>query len=180
MSDNNYVNGGISNGATRRRISGALTDILMALMVLSVPMLALSAVLLTLIFKHRVSSESPSLDTSIDQTMSLDDNAYYINYNATRLITVASWSSTVAPLLPSFVMTLLSFPIAKRVLEMSVAERKEGLATPYQTSLLLGLYGGSIGSLWPTLKYLFWRRRENLPAGCKTAIAGLCIVSTVG
>lgn len=162
------------------------------MIVLSIPLLALSAVLLALVFKHQVNSDPPLFDIGTDQTIpfidnkgtsdfAADGNAYYVNYDATRLITVASWSSTVAPLLPGFVLALLSFPIAKQMLDGSTAQRRsQSLTTPYQTSLLLALYGGSIGSLWPTAKYFFWPSREHLSPGTKTAITGLCISSIIG
>ena len=161
-------------------MSGALTEVLLASTILVLPMLTLSALLLALIFHNQVHDISPLFDDGIHPTTILDRDAYYVDYSATRLITVASWTSTVAPWLPVFVMTLLSYPIAQRILDSSRVRSTLNLPTPYQTSLLLELYSGSVGSIWPLLRYKLWTSHERLPGVARAAVTGLIAAWTIG
>lgn len=87
----------IAMAVVKKVISGALKDILIASKILVVPILTLSGVFLALIFSNRLQDDSPFFDDGVDSTINSDGAAYYVNYKATRLITVASWTSTVIP-----------------------------------------------------------------------------------
>lgn len=59
---------------------------------------------------------------------------FYVSINATKLVFISSWSSSVAPTLLGFVMSLWSFPIARRMGKLSVSERPGvggALPTPF-------------------------------------------------
>lgn len=163
------------------RVSGGLNDIWLACAVISLPMMALSAILLGLIFYNRVNANGSILsDLQLSQVTNDDQNAYLVNFSSTRLITIASWTSSVAPLLPGFVMTLLSFPTARHFSESSQLRRVTSLPTPYQLSLYLGLLSGGMGSLWQWVKYKRWRQREEQASVVGTLVIGLATATLLG
>lgn len=107
----------------------------------------LVAGLLGLIFGYRVKSEH-SLFTDVSNSDVLRDHTVVlVNYSATRIVFVASWASTLAPLLAGFVMSLLSFRTALMMFHSSSSSEQADLPTPYQYSLLVGLCLASIGRL---------------------------------
>lgn len=163
------------------RISGALSDIWLACAVISLPMIALSAILLGLIFYNQVTANDSILpDLQLSQVTNDDQNAYLVKFSSTRLITIASWTSSVAPLLPGFVMTLLSFPTASHISDSSQLRQVTSLPTPYQLSLYLGLLSGHMGSLWQWVKYTCWRQREGQASVVGTLAIGLAIATLLG
>lgn len=145
------------------QIEGALRDILWALVCVSLPMLVLTATFIGLVYTYKISTNPGPPDQSLSSSSSTDPNAYYVNYSATRLITVSSWTSTVTSFTASFVMALVSYPIAKSYLSRSNAASTESLPTPYQLRLILDLVGGGFGSLWTWIQYCFWRHRSRQP-----------------
>ncbi|KIW71964.1 hypothetical protein PV04_00190 [Phialophora macrospora] len=144
-------------------IEGALRDIFWALTCISLPMLVLTATFMGLVYAYRVSNDPDAVDNSLSPAFSGDPNAYYVNYSATRLITVSSWTSTVTSFASSFVMVLVSYPLAKSYLSRSKALSTEHLPTPYQLGLIIGCIGGGFGSLWSWIQYCFWRHRSKQP-----------------
>lgn len=111
------------------------------------PMAFLVAGLLALIFGYRVRSED-SLFAEVSNSDALSNHAVVlVNYSATRIVFVASWASTLAPLLASFVMNLSSFHSALLMYHSSLGTDQHDLPTPYQYSLLVGLCLASIGRL---------------------------------
>jgi H+/Cl- antiporter ClcA len=93
---------------------------------------------------------------------------------------VASWTSTVSSLLPSFAMVLFSYPVARTILNASKQRNTTHLLTPYQLSMLLGAFSGSIGSLWAWFKYRGWNKREHVNSIAKGSIMLLVFVSLLG
>ncbi|KEF62440.1 uncharacterized protein A1O9_00412 [Exophiala aquamarina CBS 119918] len=147
------------------RITGALGEIIWSLTCLSVPMIVLTGIFIGLVYGYLV-SEDPltSNDEAIfgERPESYDQSVYYyINYSATRLITVSSWTSTVTSFTSTFVMALVSYPLAKSYLSKSEAGTANELPTTYQFRLIIGLLGGSLGSLWSWLDYSLWRKRTR-------------------
>ncbi|EXJ70190.1 uncharacterized protein A1O5_06258 [Cladophialophora psammophila CBS 110553] len=155
----------------KKCIHGRLKEILIAFAVMTVPMIAFSALLLGLVFHYRVvlndfASENLAFDSGQN-----DSGVFFVNISATTLITIASWSSTVAPILVGFAVTLISYPVASGILSASVKQKPGQLPTPYQFSLLLKmLTSGSPSALWSWLQYSFgWRgRREGQAKSLKT------------
>ncbi|KAJ9609994.1 hypothetical protein H2200_006324 [Cladophialophora chaetospira] len=145
-------------------IEGALRDIIWSLSCVSLPMLILTATFIGLVYTHKVSNDSSGARNLFsDGTSSADDNAYYINYSATRLITVSSWTSTVTSFASTFVMALCSYPLAKSYLKRSEGGSIQSLPTAYQLRLIIGLIGGGLGALWSWLQYCSWRKRSQMP-----------------
>ena len=152
----------------------AYKDILIAGLVVSVPMALLTAILLGLIFTHRVSQSNSVIAVSGNSQSS--SSAYLVDFGATRLLTIASLTSSVAPFLPGFIMTLLSFPAAKKVL----AGDSKNLPTPYQLGLYLQLLTAGLGSLYQWIKYKKWGRLEKQSSAVTLLVIGLSLVTLIG
>lgn len=124
-----------------------LRAIILPTIIVVVPMTLLIAALLGLIFGYRVKSDD-SLFSQISNTDLLENRGVFlVNYSATRIVFVASWASTLAPLLAGFVMNLDSFYAALLMIRSSAGIGQHDLPTPYQYSLLVGLCLASIGRL---------------------------------
>lgn len=124
-----------------------IKTIILPTIIIIFPMAFLVAGLLGLIFGYRVKSEH-SLFTDVSNSDVLRDHTVVlVNYSATRIVFVASWASTLAPLLAGFVMSLLSFRTALMMFHSSSSSEQADLPTPYQYSLLVGLCLASIGRL---------------------------------
>ena len=164
-----------------KKNSRAYTDIVLACLVISIPMLVLSAGLLGIIYAFRV--VQPGADLSYpgpSDGVDIDPSAYLVNYSATRLITIASWTSSIAPLLPGFVMILISFPAARRFLRSSQAGQENDLPTPYQLGLYLQILTGGVGSLWLWIKNRFWSKRERQASVVTLLVLNLSSATMVG
>lgn len=174
---------GIDNEQPYRtaRIGNAKKDIFLACAVIAVPMLLLSGLLLGLILGYRV-RQPDTLSSSLHfaQAADSDHSAFYVNFDATRLITVASWTSSVAPILPTFLMTLFSYSTAQRIMRSSADGRVGELPTPYQLSLLLGILGAEIGSLRQYFDYRRWKQRVEVVGTVNRALLLLVIATLMG
>jgi hypothetical protein len=141
-------------------------------------MLAFSALLLGLIYHYRiVRNPFPSYNLRFDGGQD-GSSAIYVGLSATTLITVASWSSTMAPLLVGFALTLLSYPVASTLLQAGQARRPEQLPTTFQLALMLRmLCSGGPGSFWHWITYaLGWRgKRQSQPPVLKLMTSMLCV-----
>ena len=91
-----------------------------------------------------------------------DHNVIYVDMSATILTTVASWSSTMAPLVLPFLLTLVSFPVARTMMRASQNGDRARQPTPYQLALILKLLSNaSLGSLWRCITYLFTSTKKR-------------------
>ena len=163
----------------RQNLQGAISDILTSLAVIMIPAVLLTAVLLGLITHNQVQQTYSALP-GVPNPQATDSTALFVEFSATRLLTVASWISTMSSLLPSFAMTLLSYPVAKSILNASRNRSRAKLPTPYQLSMLLGVLNGSVGSLWSWVKYRGWKRREPVNSAAIYSIIGLVLVTVLG
>lgn len=121
--------------------------ILLPAVIVIIPMALLVAGLLGLIFGYRVKSDE-SLFEEVSNADAMRNHAVVlVNYSATRIVFVASWASTLAPLLAGFVMNLSSFRSALMMVHSSSGVDQCDLPTPYQYCLLVGLCLASMGRL---------------------------------
>jgi hypothetical protein len=112
-------------------MAGKFKDIGLASFLISIPMFVFSVVLLGLVSHFRVSHRHVPY-SNLDFPGSQDEaGVYYVNFGATRLIFVASWSSSLAPALVGFALTMFSYPIAHNYLQHIREQRKTDLLTPY-------------------------------------------------
>ncbi|GIC92806.1 uncharacterized protein Aud_009279 [Aspergillus udagawae] len=166
-----------------KRMQGRIQEILIAFTVMTLPMLIFSGLLLGLVFHYRITqNDFSSSDLAFDSTQN-DPNVYFVRISATTLTTVASWSSTIAPILVGFGVALVSYPVAKGLLTASENHEVAQLPTPFQLSLIVRMISsGSFSALWSWLMYSFgWRgRRERQVRALKslTTVLILGIVSS--
>jgi hypothetical protein len=120
--------------------------ILWPMLAIILPMTLLVAGLLALIFGYRVKSEHSLFEQVSNSQVLQDHSVVLVNYSATRIAFVASWASTLAPLLAGFIMNLTSFQSALLVYRSSTTSQQD-LPTPYQYSILIGLCLASTGRL---------------------------------
>jgi ABC-type transport system involved in multi-copper enzyme maturation permease subunit len=150
------------------KISGKWLEIAICFVVMTVPMLIFSALLLGLIYKYRVKDNDFVSSNLRFTTRQSNSDAVYVDLNATLLTTVASWSSTVAPILVGFAITLLTFPVAKGMMNAANLNQPDRLPTPYQLALMIRMNTASAAnSIYHWLRYiLFFRKgRANQPSG---------------
>jgi hypothetical protein len=159
------------HGSPPTHIAGRIADIFVAFIIMTVPMVLFSALLLGLVYHYRIVQNafvSENLAFDLGQN---DSNVFFAKISATTLITIASWCSTIAPILVGFAVTLISYPVASSILSASEKQKVTELPTPYQLSLLLRmLSNGSLSSLWGWLKYSCgWKgRRQSQGTSLKT------------
>lgn len=141
--------------------SGAYNSIIIAVTTITIPLLAFTGVLLYLVLHHRFEQNPawPNLQLSTDR---LGSSAYYVDFSATKLTTIASWMSSIAALLPGCIMTILSHHLAKMYKQQSENGDFDALPTPYQLALLIETFHDKLTSLWNGLTYCLWKRRANL------------------
>lgn len=117
-------------------------------------MLAFAGLLLGLVFHYRVTHNSPPYEHLQLEGAKDEPGIYYVNLNATFIVFIASWSSSVAPMLASFILVLAAYPICRQYLGQARANLIRELLTPYQLALTLRfMNGGGFGALWSWLKY---------------------------
>lgn len=169
-----------SNPHTSKRMGGRVSDISLSLIIVTLPMLLFATLLLGFVFHYRVTqSSTPFQPLQTPGTASAKESGvYYVKLNATLLVFIASWSSTVAPMLASFLLALAAYPICHEYLYQAQAtDRGHQLPTPYQLALTLRfLNGGGFGALWSWIRYLAgWKndRKEQASLLKNTAIVSI-------
>lgn len=144
-------------------IHGRVKEILIAFAIMTLPMIIFSAILLGLVFHFRV-VQKPFASSQLAFENGQDDpDVIFVKINATTLNAIASWSSTIAPFVAGFAVTLVSYPVASGILSASKNSEPSHLPTPFQFSLLLRMVSnGSPSALWEWIKYSFgWRARRE-------------------
>jgi len=144
-------------------IAGSAREILIAFAVMSIPMILFSGLLLGLIFHYRIVHKGFVSKELVFATSGTDSGSFYVKLSSSTLITVASWSSTLAPILCTFAITLISFPVARDILRAAQGNHLDQLPTPYQFFLLLRMISSpSLPTLWNWLRYTFnWKAKRQ-------------------
>ena len=140
---------------------GACSDLIISAVTVTIPLLLLSAVLLGLIFYYRVDTRTVSMSFNTPSNRTHGDDAYLVNFDATKLTAVADWCSTVAGALPACFMGLWSYRYVALLKKMSDKTEISHLPSPFQINLFLDLQSGSMTSLYTGLRYVFSHRREH-------------------
>ncbi|UZP36982.1 hypothetical protein NXS19_004798 [Fusarium pseudograminearum] len=145
------------------RIRGVVGDIWLACMISSIPLVVFSALLLGLVLHYQVTPHSP-ISSKFKAAASTDHNAIYVDLSATTLIIVASWSSTMAPLILPFLLTLVSFPVSRILIRATQNRDTSRQPTPYQYALVLRIMSNaSLSALWSCINYFFTSKRKRAP-----------------
>lgn len=160
-----------SGSGARSRNGEAHWDLVLSAAAVTIPVLLLATVLLALVFGFRVEPQSAN-PLTLGATHSIkNDNAYLVDFDATKITTVASWASSISSLLPAFVMTLWSYRYAKKMHQASDGPQQERLPTPFQLSLYLQMCSGGLGSLIQGSKYFISSPRRNPIRGTWAVLA---------
>ncbi|KAE8363926.1 hypothetical protein BDV27DRAFT_165167 [Aspergillus caelatus] len=101
--------------------------------------------------------------------------------NSSILLFLASWASSVATMLSGFMLTLASFPIARRFFQDVQSSRLNRLPTPYQLALTLKFLDGStLAAIWGWVVYLFsWRKKRAPLTPPLTAASSVALLATL-
>jgi hypothetical protein len=119
--------------------------ILAAAFIVTIPLLVVAFGLISLVLQHRVTG---SLSFFQEDNYGSDSGAYYVQYSATALTTLASWLSLIAPYLPINFMILLSLPCSASLAHISSQEDSKSLPTPDQLIAIIQLLNCS----WEALR----------------------------
>lgn len=158
--------GDVKNQTLRLRslsgMSAKLLDITLACALITLPMVTFALVLLYLVFHYQMNQTASPLENLHLDLGRTSSSWYYIDFPATRLVFIASWSSSVSLTLASSAMLLISYPVAGVFVAQSSSRSVRNLPTPYQLSLLIDLLRADAMSLWRGLKYTFtWKDRQS-------------------
>ena len=176
---------------TTTSMNGALLDLLCGGFLPCVPVVLVSTLLLTLIFLHRVNldpgwqqleiptSNNASYTGLLSPTGGLRSGghaAYYVRFNPAILATIAAWSSKLIPYITGYLMSVVAFFAARRILDASRDGKPNDLPTPHQMSILIDLLGTiAPKSLWNTIVYR-WRNHERLVQPVPMAFGALSYI----
>jgi hypothetical protein len=159
-----------------------LRNVIWPMTAVVLPITLLSGVLVGLVWGYRVVPEQGLFPYSSNANQTTGSTWILVDYSATRLVFVASWLSTLAPTLASFVMVLWSLPIAQAMRAASVASDAGHLPTPYQLSLIIGVTLASTQRLRRYFQYALSGSRPRIPPVLHKAamILTLCVLLACG
>jgi hypothetical protein len=105
----------------------------------------------------------PQFSSNILPQAEYQAGVFYVQKSSTAIVLLGSFSSTIASTFVVLFMTLVSYPVAQRLLNSSKAETKspQEIPTPHQLGLLITLLYGGIGALLPWFKHIFSRPTQN-------------------
>lgn len=116
-----------------------------------IPMTILTITLVLLVLKFQVRTRSGADFLSAATPTELRGDAFYIDVNSTLLVFIASWMSSLAPLLTGFLINLASFPISQKLLEDTI-HRPHALPTLAQLTIIIKFCSGApCSGLWDLL-----------------------------
>jgi hypothetical protein len=148
-------------GKVQKQMSGRYSDIWLSFSIVTLPMLTFSALLLGLVYCYRVTH-----GTAASINLQTPD--------------IASWSSSLGPLLAGFVMSLASYPLSRQFWN-DVQDQEPSLPTPFQFALILKFITSSgWGALYGWIRYLArWKEQRQLQSRLLTASASVTALATI-
>lgn len=161
------------------QMNGRSSDIALACFYLTVPLLTLTIVLLGLIYKYQVvHQDGPFSDLPV-ANLNNDHHAFYVTLNSSFIVFIASWMSSLAPILAGFAVGLAAYSVGQKILHDTRHAKLENLPTPYQLSLTLRFINGSTWSgLWFWILYkLGWNQRNRTQAKSLTSVVTVVVVT---
>lgn len=151
----------------------------------TLPITALTIAFLVMVFRWRVTHDvydGPYKNLELPSTED-DGHGIYVDLNASTILFVASWASSLAPMLTGFLMALASFPIAR---QLSSNIRKgeaysSNLPTPYQLALTLKFLDGStLAAIWSWMMYLMtWGKSRQPQTPILVTTSWVAVLATV-
>jgi hypothetical protein len=160
-------------GDSRSFRSLVTPSMLLAIAAISVPLGLFSALLVYFVYANRL-HHSPSVSgLNAEQD---EPGVYYVNFSATKLVLLSSFSSTAAPIITGYFMSLLSYSISRRMVRLSETGSIRNLPTPHQLGFLIMSLDGSPTVLWDWFMSLFRGGRYQVGV-VKTSLWGLTIAN---
>lgn len=164
-----------------------ITTILWYALAVTLPMLALSATLLGLVYGYRVDRSAANEMSSRwgNSSDKLGNGYIYVHFSSTQLMFITSWSSSFAPFLVAFLMKLWHIEASREIVEASQDNNPERLVTPFQLSLIIRMCNGTPTELISCVRYFYWPKRGRRPwVYIKTALvlifSGILTLSILG
>lgn len=144
----------------RSRKDSVNLKLLLHLSLSTLPLIAFTAILLGLVYYYsKLFAQSGSVvDLSLDT--SFTSNTIYVHLSATRLILVASWSSSVALPIMGSLLTLTSYIVAADMIWSSQRGYHVLLPTPSQIAILTDLLDAKHMAILTWLAS-FWRKDDR-------------------
>ncbi|KAL2412524.1 hypothetical protein ABEF91_000287 [Exophiala dermatitidis] len=130
--------------------------------IVGLPIFCFTVVLIVLVFVYRVSTDSTH-PFAASPSHKADHRYILVDFSSTRLVFVASWSSTLAPMLLGSLMALWHIPTVCKMAAHTTEDNIKELPTPYQLSMLIGLSSGSFDELRKYVMYLFSNVKASQP-----------------
>jgi len=161
------------NSNPKRGISGAYADIIFSTAAAAIPLLIFVVLLLAIIYTTQVTMRNAPNRPFSTGEFAEDSSAFFIDFSATTLATIASWASSTATLLPGLVMTLHSYQVANDMLRANLDPTK--LPSPYQLVLLMQSLDGKLTSFFGGASYLLWKTRDGVSAIMRASFTTLGI-----
>ena len=143
------------------KMGGHKLEIGLASALLIVPMLTLAALLIGLIYRHRMPDHFSSYSLDNQTTLPLG-SAYFVNYSSTTLVYIASLSSTLSTLLIPAAMLLYSFMLANDLAKDSDQAAVSNLPSPFQLDMLIKMVEGRLTVLWSYIRYAFGSKKRRI------------------
>src|SRR5262245_27337496 len=103
-------------GTSSVRIGGRYLEILFLFFAMVIPMIAFSGSLLGLVYYYRVVHNNFVSENLRFPGGEDEPDVIYVRLSATTLTAVASWSSTMGLIVAGFAVTLISYPVARTLL----------------------------------------------------------------
>jgi hypothetical protein len=142
-----------------------------------VPILAFTIAFVAIVFaKRAIIDYNGPFDDHVGTGNKTSD--ILVEISATRLVFIAGFSSTLAPMLLGSLMTLWHYPTAMKMVALSNLQDPSKLPTPQQLSILIGLCAGSLDDLRKYVYYHF-RRFRAAEATILTKSALVLLVSAM-
>ncbi|OOQ82714.1 hypothetical protein PEBR_37778 [Penicillium brasilianum] len=157
-----YATVSTNNLGPPQRITGKYANIFLGFLILTLPLAALVAALLVLIYHYRVEQITPSGFSVASVTPQDEHGALYVDINPTILMKVASLSSTIAGFLTTVAAGLAAYPLASAVLVKTRAENPDALLSPFHYYLALDLIeNAGYFTVWRWLKFRFSKSQKQ-------------------
>lgn len=163
---------GIHNDHTNVHRRSVAKSLFWPTLILITPITLLAAALLALVSAYEAQTD-PDLFQPSGQAKQGSSSYILVNFSATRLVFVASFLSSTAPILTSFVMTLWTLPAMESMRLASLEHNYSQMPTPYQLSLVIGMTLASYERLWRYFAYLVSPSRSKIPRVVHRAAAVL-------
>jgi hypothetical protein len=134
------------------RISTHTQNILMSCSLVVLPIGIFTSVVLAFVFLNTVSNQGCSFDDlclAAGLINATSNSYYYVDFSATSLVFISSWSSTISFAMVGVLMSMYAYSVAAQMLYNpdSAPQLGHGLS-PYQLSLLLRVLNAETLSLW--------------------------------